>query len=69
MAKERRRVKHDKFRDENGYSWDYVIAFKVYEEDEIVTEEQQKYNMKYILSHLALGGIETRLSYSVQVVK
>ena len=67
MAKERRRFHNDKFREENGYSWDYVFAFKVYEEDEVVSDDQQKYNMKYVLAHLAMGGIETRLSYSVQV--
>lgn len=66
LAKERRRFHNDKFREENGYSWDYVFAFKVYEEDEVVSDDQQKYNMKYVLAHLAMGGIETRLSYSVQ---
>jgi 2-methylcitrate dehydratase PrpD len=43
------------------------MVFKVYEDSELTTFDQQKYSMKYILAKIAQGGIETRLSYSVQV--
>jgi len=64
-----RRNFKDSFRDQNGYSWDYVIVFKVYDDDEIPNVEQIKYNMRYILSQLALGGLEVRLFYSLHVSK
>ncbi len=62
-----RRNHSDLFRSENGYSWDYVVVFKIYEDDEIPSFEQQKFSMKQILGQLALGGIEIRLFYSIQV--
>jgi hypothetical protein len=66
-AVSKRRNHRDNFRQENGYSWDFVIVFQVYEDNDFTTPMQQKYSMKRILAMLAQGGIETRLCYSVQV--
>lgn len=63
----KRRHSHDDFRELYGYSWDYVIAFKVYEEDEEVNDEQIKFSMKYVLQQLAAGNLQFRLFYSGQV--
>ena len=65
MAK--RRNVADNFRTENGFSWDYVMVFKVYDADDELTPDQQKSSLKNILADLASGGLETRLFYSVQV--
>lgn len=61
-----RRNKNDPFRTVNGYSWDYIICFRVYHEDDILSQQQRQYSMKRILSRLSAGGMETRLFYSVQ---
>lgn len=61
-----RRNDKDQFRNENGYSWDYVFVFKVYDADEITTEEQKHFNTKFLLSRLAQGQLEVRLFYSVK---
>jgi len=61
-----RRNKNDPFRTDNGYSWDYIICFRVYHEDDILTQEQRVHSMKRILGRLSAGGMETRLFYSVQ---
>ena len=65
MAK--RRNISDNFRAENGYSWDYVMVFKVYDSEEKLSPHQQKNSLKNILAELAGGGLETKLFYSVQV--
>ena len=57
----------DDFRVINGYGWDYVIVFKVFSEDEELTERQIKFNMKYVLSHLTDAGLDFYLFYSKQV--
>jgi hypothetical protein len=67
-ALKKRRNKNDKFRDLYGYSWDYLIVFKVYDENEAITEIQREYNMKYVLGQLSKGGLEIRLFYGVQVI-
>ena len=67
IALKRRRNTKDPFRQVNGYSWDYMIAFKVYDETDPVSELQCKYNMKYVLDKLSTGGLEIRLFYSLQV--
>ncbi|CAM9354412.1 unnamed protein product, partial [Ectocarpus fasciculatus] len=64
MAK--RRNISDNFRAENGYSWDYVMVFKVYDSEEKLSPHQQKNSLKNILAELAGGGLETKLFYSVQ---
>ena len=61
-----RRNDKDNFRNENGYSWDYVIIFKVFDADEATTEVQKQFNTKYILSRLAEGNLEVRLFYSLK---
>ena len=66
-AIKKRRNKKDQFRKLNGYSWDYVIVFKVYHEDDILSQSQRKFGMKNVLGRLSAGGMETRLFYSVQV--
>ena len=63
----RRRNHRDRFRDENGYSWDYIFAFKVYNEGEAVTYSQRLFNVKFILQQLGAGGLDIRLFYSTQV--
>lgn len=67
IAKEKRRNTNDNFRDENGYSWDIVFVFKVYEEKERLNEYQSLYSLKRVMRQLADGGLQTRLFYSVQV--
>ena len=62
----RKNVK-DNFRVINGYSWDYVMVFKVYLHDQKLGELQQDYSLKSVLSALSDGGLETRLFYSCQV--
>lgn len=64
-AIKRRRNTGDTFREDNGYSWDYVMVFRVYDEDDHVTDKQIKYNMRHILHQLGAGGLETRLFYSM----
>lgn len=61
----RLRVK-DPFDMKNGYNYDYIMVFKVYEEDEDISEMQRKKNMTYILKRLSRGGLETKLYYSAQ---
>lgn len=61
-----RRRKEDKFRNDNGYSWDYVMVFKVYRQDEEISDHQRHCSMKKVLAKLAKGGLETRLFYSCQ---
>ena len=41
------------------------MAFRVYEEDELITVEQQEFSLKAVLGKLADGGLETRLFYSL----
>ena len=64
-----RRKTSDTFRNDNGYSWDYLIAFRVYDEEDCVSDLQMKYNMQYVLNQLLAGGLEFRLFYSLNVRK
>ncbi len=66
-ALKRRRNINDNFRDEFGYSWDYVITFRVYDEEDPISELQRHFNMKSILDKLTVGGLQVRLFYSLQV--
>lgn len=66
-ALRRRRNAKDEFRAKYGYSWDYVMVFKVYLESEPVSDRQCKFSMRYCLQRLAEGGLEVRLFYSLQV--
>lgn len=62
----RRNVGSDTFRDENGYSWDLVLAFPIYASDDETTTQQRLYSTKYILSKLVEGGLEHRLFYNIR---
>ena len=66
-ALKRRRKTTDTFRDDHGFSWDYMMAFRVYDENDYVTDLQIKYNMQYTLNQLLAGGMEFRLFYSLNV--
>jgi anoctamin-10/anoctamin-7 len=68
LAKEeahRLKVK-DPFDMRNGYNYDYIMVFKVYEEGEDISDMQKKKNMTYIIKRLNQGGLETKLYYSAQ---
>ncbi len=67
VALSRRRKTHDSFRNDNGYSWDYLIAFRVYDETDPISPLQIKYNMQHVLNMLQAGGMEFRLFYSIHV--
>ena len=62
----RRRNMEDPFRDENGYSWDLVLAFPVYDSEAPTTVQQRLFSTKYILSKLVEGGLEHRLFYNTK---
>jgi len=62
----KRRKLSDNFRIKYGYSWDYVIVFKVYDESEYLEDDQLKYTMKFILNQLIKGGLDIKLFYSYQ---
>ena len=65
----KRKLVKDPFRNENGYSWDYVIVFKVYTVSDELTEAQKmpSRTVKGIVDSLAASGIQTKLFYSIQV--
>lgn len=72
---ERKKVK-DKFRAENGYSWDYVMVFKVWKKSETKTslqflntekqKKQKKYSLKNVVDLLSSASLQTKLFYSSQ---
>ena len=64
IALAKRKAIKDDFRARNGYSWDYVCIFKVFDSDEDIKPIQKKRSMKYILTQLSDGGLETKLFYS-----
>mmetsp|Transcript_20422 Transcript_20422/g.69393 ORF Transcript_20422/g.69393 Transcript_20422/m.69393 type:complete len:748 (+) Transcript_20422:84-2327(+) len=61
-----RKKSRDAFRVQNGYSWDWVVVFKVLEEDEKTKPFQREHSVKWILSKFAQGGLQMRMFYSVQ---
>lgn len=65
----KRKLVKDPFRNENGYSWDYVIVFKVFSIRDELTEAQKipSRTVKGIVDLLAAAGLQTKLFYSVQV--
>jgi hypothetical protein len=65
-ALNRRRKDGDNFRRSNGYSWDYVMVFRVYGCEEAIDQYQRKYSLKMILGRLAKGGLTTRLFYTLK---
>ena len=66
-AKNMRKNTQDLFRKQYGYSWDYVMVFKVHQEDVVLDDYQMTYSIRNILYSLAQGGLEIRLFYSVKV--
>jgi len=64
LALQKRRNKNDKFRLVNGYSWDYVMAFQIYDDEQSITSEQRTWNLKRIMAQLASGGLQIRLFYN-----
>lgn len=44
------------------------MVFKVYDEDDVVSDFQRDYSFQYILDRLTAGGLEVRLFYSLQVI-
>ena len=62
-----RKNTQDLFRKQYGYSWDYVMVFKVHQEDVVLDDYQMTYSIRNILYSLAQGGLEIRLFYSVKV--
>lgn len=66
-ALKKRKLLNDKFRTMNGYSWDYVLVFKVYKKDEKLNAQQKIFTFKTVLSQLSNGGLESKVFYSAQV--
>jgi len=60
--------KPDRFFDDNGYAYDWVKVFSVYDEADNVklTEFQIKYSLGNILERLKYAGLEFKCFYSVQ---
>jgi hypothetical protein len=65
-AIKRRRNANDPFRKQFGYSWDFFIAFRVYDEDDPISELQKTFSFRSVLNQLTAGGLEIRLFYSLQ---
>jgi len=61
-----RKMTNDPFRARNGYNWDWVIVFKVYEEAQKLNDYQKDHSMRWVLTRLAQGGLQSRLFYSIQ---
>ena len=66
-AKKSRRI-DDNFRKKNGYSWDYVVVLKVYQDSEALTDLQRTYSAKYILESLTNANLSIRPFYSYKVL-
>ena len=47
----------DAFEQEYGYSYDYVMVFKVHDETAELSERQKEYSMKVILNRLSASGM------------
>jgi hypothetical protein len=64
-----RKMTKDSFRANNGYSWDYVMVFKVYGPETKLTHHQKKQenSLKHIVGLLSDAGLQSKLFYSVQV--
>ena len=58
----------DPFRGVNGYSWDFVMVFKIRKFDDKQTPKQLNplFSVKGLLDLLAESGLQTKLFYSVQ---
>lgn len=58
----------DEFFKENGYTYDYVMVFKIYDEDykKKMSSYQKKYSMKSVVDRIQASGMESRCFYSCQ---
>ncbi len=66
-----RKMVNDPFRNTNGYSWDYVMVFQVYDGEKQIAKkklstEQEKFSLRFIIDSLAEAGLQTKMFYSVQ---
>ena len=67
-----RKLVKDQFRTLNGYSWDFIIVFKVkpkenkIDNNDVKIEEKKKNSLKSILNRLSNAGLQTKLFYSCQ---
>lgn len=68
VRKPRPVVKEDDFLKEYGYSYDWVIVFRVFNEDDIssITDFMKKFSMKIVVDRLLIAGFETQCFYSCQ---
>jgi len=57
------------FHKKHGYTWDWVLVFKVADSDDIPTIYQRKHSTRAVVSRLTEAGLETLLFYSVQQVR
>lgn len=59
-------LKNDIFVDQNGYSWDFVLVFKIWEEHKKkeLNQYQETFSMRNVVGRLTDGGLETRLFFS-----
>mmetsp|Transcript_16737 Transcript_16737/g.28381 ORF Transcript_16737/g.28381 Transcript_16737/m.28381 type:complete len:742 (+) Transcript_16737:144-2369(+) len=64
MAK--RKLVKDPFRNTYGYSWDYVMVFKVTPFKTKMNDKQKESSIKFIIGRMTDAGLENRLFYSVQ---
>lgn len=65
-AMEMRKAVKDTFRNTNGYSWDYVMVFKVHMENERLSKTQEEKSLKWIVQRLSDAGLQTKMFFSVQ---
>ena len=58
----------DEFYKANGYTYDYVMVFKIYDEDhkKRMNSYQKKYSMKSVVDRIQFAGMESRCFYSCQ---
>jgi len=65
-ALDKRKLVKDTFRNTYGYSWDYVMVFRVAPVEEKMTQVQNENSLKFILGRISDAGLQNRLFYSVQ---
>lgn len=66
-AMQMRKDVKDPFRSRNGYSWDFCVVFKIFNEDEVVnSDDPKRMSLKTILNKFADAGLETKMFFSVQ---
>ena len=57
----------DNFRNENGYSWDYVFVFKVTPNDEkLASTNMREFSLRSIVLRMAESGLQTKIFYNAQ---